>query len=109
MKKFTRLMTLLLVLAMLVTVAGAKEMLLNEGFQDFLAKPIELATMHRILDKYLPDSKKQFQTVFDETVSATVTIISVLILIGFASLMCLLFWFKRFDLMKQYYDEKNEK
>ena len=46
---------------------------------------------------------------FDETVSATVTIISVLILIGFASLMCLLFWFKRFDLMKQYYDEKNEK
>ncbi len=50
-------------------VAGAKEMLLNEGFQDFLAKPIELAAMHRILDKYLPDSKKEFQTVFDETVT----------------------------------------
>lgn len=46
---------------------------------------------------------------FDETVSATVTIICMLILIGFASLMCLLFWFKRFDLMKQYYDDKIEK
>lgn len=39
-------------------VAGAKEMLIAEGFQDFLAKPVEIASMHRILEKYLPDGKK---------------------------------------------------
>lgn len=39
-------------------VAGAKEMLIAEGFQDFLSKPVEIASMHRILEKYLPDAKK---------------------------------------------------
>jgi len=44
----------------------------------------------------------------DESVSSTIIFISIIIVIGFASLMCLLFWFKRFDLMKQYHDDKIE-
>ena len=44
----------------------------------------------------------------DETVSPTLMIITIIVMIGFASLMSLIFWFKRFDLMKQYYEEKNK-
>ncbi len=55
-------------------VAGAREMLLSEGFQDFLAKPVELASMHRILEKYLPDAKKIYDFEDDEShVQADVT------------------------------------
>lgn len=43
----------------------------------------------------------------DENVSSSIIIISIIVMIGFASLMSLIFWFKRFDLMKQYYEEKN--
>ena len=35
-------------------------------------------------------------------------ITSIMIMIGFASLFTLLFWFKRFDLIKKYYDEKSK-
>lgn len=35
-------------------VNGAREMYLNAGFNDFLAKPIELSTLDRILRSYLP-------------------------------------------------------
>ena len=48
-------------------VAGAKEMLIAEGFQDFLSKPVEIASMHRILEKYLPDAKKIYDFEDDVT------------------------------------------
>ena len=48
-------------------VAGAKEMLIAEGFQDFLSKPVEIASMHRILEKYLPDAKKIYDFEDDTT------------------------------------------
>lgn len=35
-------------------VNGAREMFLREGFQDFLAKPIETGAMERILKRWLP-------------------------------------------------------
>ncbi|MBQ5851644.1 MAG: response regulator [Lachnospiraceae bacterium] len=35
-------------------VSGAREMFLNEGFQDFLAKPIDIAMLERILKLWLP-------------------------------------------------------
>ena len=38
-----------------------------------------------------------------------VSSVGAMIMIGFASLLTLLFWFKRFDLIKMYYEEKNEK
>ena len=44
----------------------------------------------------------------DETVSPALKTISIIIMLGFASIMSLLFWFKRFDLMKQYFEEKNK-
>ena len=48
-------------------VAGAKEMHIAEGFQDFLSKPVEIASMHRILEKYLPDAKKIYDFEDDAT------------------------------------------
>ena len=44
----------------------------------------------------------------DQSISSSTIFVSIMILIGFASLMCLLFWFKRFDLMKLYHDEENK-
>lgn len=44
----------------------------------------------------------------DETVSPALKTISIIVLLGFASIMSLLFWFKRFDLMKKYFEEKNK-
>jgi len=43
---------------------------------------------------------------FDDTISSSLKVISMIILLGFTSLICLNFWFKRFDLMKIYFDEK---
>ena len=42
-------------------VAGAREMYLEEGFQDFLAKPIDAELMEQMICKYLP--KELIQTV----------------------------------------------
>ncbi len=36
-------------------VSGAKEMFLREGLDDFLAKPIEVLQLHKILKTWLPD------------------------------------------------------
>lgn len=47
-------------------------------------------------------------TFADETVSPALKTISIIVLLGFASIMSLLFWFKRFDLMKKYFEEKNK-
>jgi CheY-like chemotaxis protein/nitrogen-specific signal transduction histidine kinase/Pyruvate/2-oxoacid:ferredoxin oxidoreductase delta subunit len=37
---------------------GAKEQFLGEGFNDYLAKPIEIALLSEIMDKWIPASKK---------------------------------------------------
>ncbi len=39
-------------------VGGAREMFLENGFQGFIAKPIELAAMDRVLRQFLPDECK---------------------------------------------------
>ena len=38
-------------------VLGAKAMFLNNGFDDFLSKPIDIAKMHDILVKWIPEAK----------------------------------------------------
>ena len=40
-------------------IAGSREMFLEEGFDDFVAKPIDNAILDQVLDKYIPDSKKK--------------------------------------------------
>ena len=38
-------------------IGGAREMFLEEGFQEYVAKPIEMSHMERVLRKYIPDEK----------------------------------------------------
>ena len=38
-------------------IGGAREMFLEEGFQEYVAKPIEMTHFERVLRKYLPDDK----------------------------------------------------
>ncbi|MBE5951102.1 MAG: response regulator [Lachnospiraceae bacterium] len=38
-------------------IGGVREMFLEEGFQDFMAKPIELSVLERTLRRYLPEGK----------------------------------------------------
>ena len=38
-------------------IGGVREMFMEEGFQDFMAKPIELSVMERTLRRYLPAGK----------------------------------------------------
>lgn len=45
----------------------------------------------------------------ESTVTDSYLIIPIMIMVGFASLFTLLFWFKKFDLIKKYYEEKSEK
>jgi CheY-like chemotaxis protein len=40
-------------------VSGVKEMFLQNGFNDFLAKPIELVKLNTILETWLPKSKRE--------------------------------------------------
>ncbi|MCH5264906.1 MAG: response regulator [Lachnospiraceae bacterium] len=40
-------------------VGGMREMFLNEGFQDFIAKPIEVSVLERVLKRNLPQEKLQ--------------------------------------------------
>ncbi len=42
--------------------AGAKEMYLANGFQDFLAKPFERVQLHEMLVKWIATSKKKYLT-----------------------------------------------
>ncbi|MDR2339895.1 MAG: response regulator [Deltaproteobacteria bacterium] len=39
-------------------IAGAKEMFLSQGFDDYLAKPIELQALADVLDEWIPDDLK---------------------------------------------------
>ena len=38
-------------------IGGAREMFLEEGFQEYVAKPIEMTHLERVLKKYIPDEK----------------------------------------------------
>jgi len=38
-------------------IGGAREMFLSEGFQDYVAKPIEMSQLDRVLRKYIPREK----------------------------------------------------
>ncbi len=41
-------------------VGGMREVFLNAGFQDFIAKPIEVSVLERVLKRVLPQEKIQF-------------------------------------------------
>ncbi len=38
-------------------IGGAREMFLSEGFQDFVAKPVEVSTLERVLKKFIPEER----------------------------------------------------
>lgn len=38
-------------------IGGAREMFLSEGFQDFVAKPVEVSTLERVLKKFISPDK----------------------------------------------------
>lgn len=44
-------------------ISGIKETFLNNGFQDFIAKPMDRIPLHKVLSKWIPDHKKQESTV----------------------------------------------
>ncbi|MDE7429657.1 MAG: response regulator, partial [Lachnospiraceae bacterium] len=48
-------------------IGGAREMFMAEGFNDFIAKPIELSVLERILRRYIPT---QLQIIVDEDEAA---------------------------------------
>ena len=39
-------------------IGGAREMFMEEGFDDFIAKPIELSVLERLLRRYIPEYKQ---------------------------------------------------
>ncbi|MDE6516540.1 MAG: response regulator, partial [Acetatifactor sp.] len=39
-------------------IGGAREMFISEGFNDFIAKPIELSVLDRVLHRYIPARKQ---------------------------------------------------
>ena len=41
-------------------VLGMREMFIEEGFNDFLAKPIEVSKLEEILDRWIPKEKKEW-------------------------------------------------
>ena len=41
-------------------IAGAREMFLEEGFDDFVAKPIDNALLNEVLERYIPEEKKVY-------------------------------------------------
>jgi signal transduction histidine kinase/DNA-binding NarL/FixJ family response regulator/HPt (histidine-containing phosphotransfer) domain-containing protein len=49
-------------------VTGMKELFLKNGFDDFLSKPVEVARLHEIIDKWVPAEKRlQAETVKSES------------------------------------------
>jgi PAS domain S-box-containing protein len=40
-------------------ISGMREMFLKNGFNDYLAKPVELAKLNEIMEKWIPKSKRQ--------------------------------------------------
>ena len=51
-------------------IGGAREMFISEGFNDFIAKPIELSVLERILRRYIPP---QMQLPVDEEAAGRTT------------------------------------
>lgn len=45
------------------TISGAREMFKNEGFTEFIPKPIERAVLERVLRKVLPDRQVQYDEI----------------------------------------------
>jgi len=43
-------------------ISGTREMFLENGFNDFLSKPIDTAKLNSVLEKWLPENKIQRQT-----------------------------------------------
>ncbi len=57
------------IIALTANVApGNREMFLEEGFNDFISKPIELSVLERVLRRNLPEEKLIFQTKQTEAV-----------------------------------------
>ena len=42
------------------TIAGAREMFLKEGFNDFLEKPVEISVLERVLKRNIPEEKIEY-------------------------------------------------
>lgn len=53
-------------------IGGAREMFLSEGFDDFIAKPIELSVLERMLRRYIPEQKQIVIEEEEKDVSQTV-------------------------------------
>ncbi|MDY3796599.1 MAG: ATP-binding protein [Agathobacter sp.] len=53
------------------SVAGAREMFLEEGFQEFIAKPVELSILERVLRTFLAPNKLIYENVTGKSVSVT--------------------------------------
>ena len=43
-------------------IAGSREMFLEEGFNEFVAKPIDNALLNQVLEDFIPDEKKIFDS-----------------------------------------------
>lgn len=52
-------------------VSGVREMFMKEGFDEFLAKPIELSELERVLKKLLPSTMWEYVTVKEEVDEAS--------------------------------------
>ncbi|MBQ4067927.1 MAG: response regulator [Lachnospiraceae bacterium] len=50
-------------------ISGAKEMYLNEGFNEFLTKPIQIEKLEEMIVKYLPEELVMYEEITDATTS----------------------------------------
>jgi len=58
-----------------MAISGVKEMFLQNGLNDFLAKPIEMAKLNIILDKWIPKEKQEREkTVSEAVIGETINI-----------------------------------
>jgi CheY-like chemotaxis protein len=51
-------------------VSGMRDMFLNNGFDDFIAKPIETSKLYAVMDKWIPKHKQEQRTDSGQTPSA---------------------------------------
>jgi len=50
---------LFIFISFFIFVSCKQEMYLDKGFDDFLAKPIDVIKLDEILDRWIPDNKKE--------------------------------------------------
>ena len=55
-------------------IAGSREMFLEEGFDEFVAKPIDNAVLNQVLETFIPDEKKVFKESSDATASSEASV-----------------------------------